>query len=302
MLKQLAVAIVDEFQVSTFSWAIYPWTKALWSLVRVLFERVSAGDRDLEGETLVSSVKIKVHQDGVVAGIDAIYHHVTPSPDISGIPALALANIVIWATCAPASIKNKYFSETPIIPTIIVTPPSAEGPAIDHNDIAPVVEDTDMMDAEMNGELYRVSCFAATLRRKLYCEHPGLIELQMVGGRDPIHLCAPLPRPTPTKRALSTTASSRTVLRLYARAVAYHRAQEPQDLYGAAPWKAYKNYVPKVKTGHLVLGVPLERVEKQLAEVRGALVECPLDFFIDETEFVQGTNWERLDLTFPIYM
>ncbi|KAF7367523.1 Phospholipase [Mycena sanguinolenta] len=235
-------------------------------------ERVSAGDRDLEGETLVSSVKIKVNQDGVA--------------DISGIPALALANIVIEATCAPASIKNKYFPETPIISTIIVTPPPAEGPAIDHND------DTDMMDAEMNGELYRVSCFAATLRRKLFCEHPGLIELQMVGGRDPIHLCAPLPRPTPTKRALSTTASSRTVLRLYARAVAYHRAQEPQDLYRAAPWKAYKNYVPKVKTGHFVLGVPLERVEKQLAE----------DFFIDETEFVQGANREGLNPTLPIYM
>jgi len=46
--------------------------------------------------------------------------------------------------------------------------------------------------------------------------------------------------------------------------------------------------VPRVKTGHVVPGVDVDRVKKRLAEVRGALVECPMDFLIDDKEFVNG--------------
>ena len=37
-----------------------------------------------------------------------------------------------------------------------------------------------------------------------------------------------------------------------------------------------QNYVPKVKTGHVVPGVKLERLKQRLSQVRGALVEAPL--------------------------
>ena len=37
-----------------------------------------------------------------------------------------------------------------------------------------------------------------------------------------------------------------------------------------------QQYLPKVKTGHVVPGVTLNRVKQRLSEVRGALVECPL--------------------------
>lgn len=37
-----------------------------------------------------------------------------------------------------------------------------------------------------------------------------------------------------------------------------------------------QQYLPKVKTGHVVPGVSLGRVKQRLSEVRGALVECPL--------------------------
>ena len=37
-----------------------------------------------------------------------------------------------------------------------------------------------------------------------------------------------------------------------------------------------QSYVPKVKTGHVAPGVPLDRVKNRLSLVRGALVECPL--------------------------
>jgi phospholipase D1/2 len=38
----------------------------------------------------------------------------------------------------------------------------------------------------------------------------------------------------------------------------------------------YKNYVPKVKTGHVAPGISLARVKDRLSQVQGALVEAPL--------------------------
>jgi phospholipase D1/2 len=38
-------------------------------------------------------------------------------------------------------------------------------------------------------------------------------------------------------------------------------------------WKQLDNYAPQVKTGHVIPGVPLERVKQRLGEVRGTLVE-----------------------------
>jgi len=37
-----------------------------------------------------------------------------------------------------------------------------------------------------------------------------------------------------------------------------------------------QRYVPKVKTGHVVPGISLERVKQRLDQVRGSVVECPL--------------------------
>lgn len=39
---------------------------------------------------------------------------------------------------------------------------------------------------------------------------------------------------------------------------------------------AWQNYVPKVKTGHVVPGIPLDVVKQKLSEVKGSLVEAPL--------------------------
>lgn len=66
----------------------------------------------------------------------------------------------------------------------------------------------------------------------------------------------------------------------------------------------------------MVPGIPLERVKKQLSEVMGALVECPLvcasisltrafadgaqDFLIDQKEFVEGPEWKGLNPTLPV--
>ncbi|KAG5650049.1 hypothetical protein H0H81_000947 [Sphagnurus paluster] len=67
-------------------------------------------------------------------------------------------------------------------------------------------------------------------------------------------------------------------------------------------WAAYDRYVPKVKTGHVVPEIPLDRVKNRLAMVRGALVDCPLDFLIDDKEFVSGPEWKGLNPALPIYI
>lgn len=67
-------------------------------------------------------------------------------------------------------------------------------------------------------------------------------------------------------------------------------------------WSAYENYLPKVKTGHVAPGTTLERLKLKLSEVRGSLVECPMDFLIDDHEFVNGIEWLGLNPTLPIYI
>ena len=37
-----------------------------------------------------------------------------------------------------------------------------------------------------------------------------------------------------------------------------------------------QTYLPKVKTGHVVPEIGLQRIEDRLSRVRGSLVECPL--------------------------
>lgn len=74
-------------------------------------------------------------------------------------------------------------------------------------------------------------------------------------------------------------------------------------------------------TGHVVPGIPLQRVKDRLQQVRGALVECPMvrrlsvvlsmftlmnhsqqDFLIDEDGFATGPEWKGLNPTLPIYI
>ncbi|KAK7028554.1 phospholipase [Favolaschia claudopus] len=182
------------------------------------------------------------------------------------------------------------------------------------SEIALVVEDTDMIDGSMNGKPYLVANFAASLRRQLFREHLGLIEPQRCDKRHEQPDDAMHPSPTPNPDASGSK---------YDRLVADPLAQATLELWNntarknreifteifrpvptnlVRDWKAYENYVPKVKTGHVVPDVPLERVKKRLAEVKGSLVEAPLDFLIDEKAFVDGPEWKGLNPTLPIYI
>lgn len=71
------------------------------------------------------------------------------------------------------------------------------------SEIALIVEDDDHIDSTMDGKPFRVSRFAATLRRKLYREHLGLIPPQFCNAEnEPVTSfmrCAPQPNDDETK-------------------------------------------------------------------------------------------------------
>ncbi|KAJ7031976.1 hypothetical protein C8F04DRAFT_1262362 [Mycena alexandri] len=65
------------------------------------------------------------------------------------------------------------------------------------SEIALVVEDDDMLDSTMDGKPDQVARFAASLRRKLFREHLGLIQPQLVTRdetTDSFMRCAPTPQ------------------------------------------------------------------------------------------------------------
>nr|GAT61270.1 phospholipase D [Mycena chlorophos] len=181
------------------------------------------------------------------------------------------------------------------------------------SEIALVVEDTDMVDSTMDGEDYQVARFATSLRRKLFREHLGLIPPQDANAEDrPDDFMHPAPHPNPDEMGdendqLVADPIADATLELWNKTAKKNR-EIFTEIFRPVPsnlvrdWKAYDNYVPKGKVGHVVSGMPLDRVKKQLSQVRGALVEAPLDFLIDEKDLVEGVKWEKLDLTLPIYL
>jgi phospholipase D1/2 len=53
-----------------------------------------------------------------------------------------------------------------------------------------------------------------------------------------------------------------------------------------------QNYVPKIKSGHVVPDVPLDRIKDRLSLVKGSLVEAPLvgDFLSPSARTLSGAN------------
>ncbi|KAI9454792.1 hypothetical protein HD554DRAFT_2198903 [Boletus coccyginus] len=179
------------------------------------------------------------------------------------------------------------------------------------SEIALVVEDDDMVRSTMDGRPYMAARFATTLRRKLFREHLGLIEPQYTTRR-PDSFMRPAPIPNEDEMYLPEDAAVADPLADETLDLLYNTARRNREvfteLFRPVPtnlirsWSAYENYVPKVKTGHVVPDIPLRRVKERLDQVKGSLVECPLDFLIDEKEFVEGIDWIGLNPTLPVYI
>ncbi|KAI0086005.1 hypothetical protein BDY19DRAFT_373459 [Irpex rosettiformis] len=164
------------------------------------------------------------------------------------------------------------------------------------SEIAQVVEDDDLIESTMDGQRYTASRFAASLRRQLYKEHLGLINPQICEGSQ--ETVTSFMRPAPHQNQNKDQTGSQED-----RAVEDPLSDDTQSLWNdIRSWSAFDNYVPKILTGHVVPEVSLSRVKDRLSQVRGALVECPLDFLIDQKDFVEGPDWKGLNPTLPIYI
>ncbi|RDB28300.1 Phospholipase D1 [Hypsizygus marmoreus] len=182
------------------------------------------------------------------------------------------------------------------------------------SEICLVVEDNETIDSMMDGQPFQAARFAATLRRKLFREHLGLIPPQMPVNGDPEVTSFMLPAPHPNDDETGTEHDNLVIdpLSQETQLLWTETARKNREIFTeifrpvptnlARDWAGYDNYVPKVKAGHVIPGTTLERLKSRLSGVRGALVECPLDFLIDDKEFVTGPEWKGLNPTLPIYI
>ncbi|KAG5647465.1 hypothetical protein DXG03_009396 [Asterophora parasitica] len=182
------------------------------------------------------------------------------------------------------------------------------------SEICLVVEDDEKIDSFMDGKPYRASRFAATLRRKLYREHLGLIPPQMPKDGHPTVTSFMRPAPYANEDETHIEHDNRVAdpLARDTMLLVIETARKNREIFTeifrplptnlVRDWAAYDRYAPKVKSGHVIPDMPLDRVKNRLSEVHGALVECPLDFLIDDKDFVTGPKWMGLDPTLAIYI
>ncbi|CUA74327.1 Phospholipase D p2 [Rhizoctonia solani] len=182
------------------------------------------------------------------------------------------------------------------------------------SEIALVVEDLDEIESTMNGEPYMATRFAATLRRKLFREHLGLIEPQVCeNGNEPVtSFMRPAPIPNDNELGSREDDAVADPLSDHFQGLWIGTAQKNRaifsELFRTVPtniiqsWEDYKNYVPKVKTGHLATEWDFATVKAKLAQIHGHLVEAPLEFLIEQKDLVDNADWQGLNPTLPIFI
>ncbi|KAG8952526.1 hypothetical protein FRC00_006757, partial [Tulasnella sp. 408] len=169
------------------------------------------------------------------------------------------------------------------------------------SEIAIVVEDTDVLETTMDGKPFAASRFAATLRRKLFREHLGLIPPQTCVGGEPVtHSMRAPPHPQQDETHLQedrivADPLSEELLGLWLSTARINREVFSQ-IFKSVPtdnvrnWDQYKRYVPQVKAGHVACDLPLAQIKERLSKVRGGLVEAPLNFLIEQKELVDWSG------------
>ncbi|KAH8927543.1 phospholipase D/nuclease [Atractiella rhizophila] len=172
----------------------------------------------------------------------------------------------------------------------------------DHDsEIACVVEDTNMVESEMNGEKYMASQFATTLRRQLMKYHLGLAPPQYCPPHEePSDAMHPVGTPQVYEFDTEEDLAIRDPLsdsfeRLW-KGTARQNADLFEQVFHCVPaknipdWATYKTFVPQppMKVGHIASpSMPLSFVKDNIAKIRGHLVEMPLDFLSKE-KLVEG--------------
>ncbi|KDN33847.1 hypothetical protein RSAG8_13066, partial [Rhizoctonia solani AG-8 WAC10335] len=182
------------------------------------------------------------------------------------------------------------------------------------SEIALVVEDLDEIESTMDGQRFMATRFAATLRRKLFREHLGLIQPQDCdrGKTKVTSFMRPAPIPNESELGKWEDDAVRDPLSDRFQDLWISTAQKNRaifsELFKTVPtnlvhnWSEYKNYLPKVKTGHLATDMDLDTVKAQLSQIHGHLVEAPLEFLTGQSDLVEGPDWQGLVPTLPIFI
>ncbi|EUC55943.1 phospholipase D, partial [Rhizoctonia solani AG-3 Rhs1AP] len=195
------------------------------------------------------------------------------------------------------------------------------------SEIALVVEDQDEIESLMNGEpvrplhslydpkltvwyvQYMATRFAATLRRKLFREHLGLIEPQVCENGNETVTSFMRPAPIPNDNELGSREDDAVAdpLSDHFQGLWIGTAQKNRaifsELFRTVPtniiqsWADYQNYVPKVKTGHLATEWDFATVKAKLAQIHGHLVEAPLEFLLEQKDLVDNRDWQGYNPT-----
>ncbi|MBW0471417.1 hypothetical protein O181_011132 [Austropuccinia psidii MF-1] len=172
------------------------------------------------------------------------------------------------------------------------------------SEIALVVEDQDVIDSQMAGQYWQAARFAATLRRRLYKQHLGLLSPQssLLQPNEPTRSMLPVNVPQEDETG---TEEDRLVMDPMGRELEdlwVERARVNTECFNKVfrcvpaanilSWEDYKEYVPSgpnaPKVGHVApTAGSLIEVKRELSRIKGNLVEMPLDFLEKEEKLAE---------------
>lgn len=181
------------------------------------------------------------------------------------------------------------------------------------SEIALVVEDQDMIDSQMAGQYWKAGRFAATLRRRLYKEHLGLLPPQSntLQPNEPTKSMLPVNVPQEDElgsRDDQTVADpmGRELVQMWERQAnvnteAFGKVFRCVPAAGIINWKEYAEYVPSGPDAPKVCHVApsagdLNEVKCELSKIRGHLVEMPLDFLEQDKMYKEGKAVNRITM------
>ncbi|KAI8391192.1 uncharacterized protein BYT42DRAFT_474927 [Radiomyces spectabilis] len=153
------------------------------------------------------------------------------------------------------------------------------------SEIALLVEDQDMIPSRMNGRYYEASRFAATLRRKLWKEHLGLIPDRPTDEVNADMLPLPIPPVDTTdseEDAIVMDPLGEETLELWNDTAKVNTVAFREVFHCVPDDNEYKAFYPdpsQIDIGHVWdPEMSVETIRGHLSEIRGHLVEFPLHF------------------------
>ncbi|KAI5450885.1 hypothetical protein NCC49_002626 [Naganishia albida] len=186
------------------------------------------------------------------------------------------------------------------------------------SEIAICIEDDDLVPSTMDGKPYMAGRVTSAWRRKLMREHLGLMHNQPAwdNGKDPTLSMHPVPTPieydwgSEEDKMVEDMLSlefwklwSQTAMRN--RAI-FERIFRPIPNNDIRSWKDYAAYLQPSKgtlAGHVAdKTLDLKEVKELLSQVKGKLVDMPLDFLIDVKEMTTGDIASVNAYTLPVYL